>query len=283
MGRMAWATKEEAALVTDASLMVQRKDGQIMKILPEQFLTNVIHVQAMYEKPTLSGYLVEQGITPSSSFGSPRPSASAATSRAPSPQKPTPVSTSGPHHPSPHSRVQVPMRPPPSPAPPRTQGNNMSPQPGSTAASPAPARPPASASSPVPPRMQENISPQPGSTSSSPAVHMPARPRATYPTLPHNPNPIVPRGNADAVKIGGGGGGAQSGAGAVNVYANGQSPLQTNGASRAAMYVPLSAGTGTNNGSLKLPSRPARPSAFAHSVVASQGTSSPSASRVSES
>ncbi|KAJ7912571.1 polycomb enhancer protein [Mycena leptocephala] len=76
MSRMAWATKAEASLVTDASLMVPRPDGRQMRIIPEQFIMNALHVQEVYEKPLLSGYLAEEGIVLTSALsprGSPVP------------------------------------------------------------------------------------------------------------------------------------------------------------------------------------------------------------------
>ncbi|KAF7328934.1 Enhancer of polycomb-like protein [Mycena venus] len=255
--RMSWATKAEAALVTDASIIVQRPDGRDMRVLPEQFLSNAIHVQGIYEKPTLSGHLAEEGIISTFSLGPARASAAAAAMR--SPQKPTPTPVSSPsQYPSSHSRPQAPMRPPPSPAL---------------------------------PRMQENISPKPGSAPSLPSAHSPVRPRAHI-TVPHNPNPIVPVSHGDAVKVGSG---AQpspvNGNGGLAQHHNaGQAssthPLQTNGArTTAPAYVPLNPGT---NMSLKLPpSRvPVRPSPLAtHSVVASQlaSNSSRTTSRPSES
>ncbi|KAF7361342.1 Enhancer of polycomb-like protein [Mycena sanguinolenta] len=271
--RLAWVTKEEAALVTDASLAVP---GHDVRILPEYFTTNVALLQEIYQKPSLSGFLAEEGIRLARTFASvaasPRSNTPAATVRATAAaQKPTPV----------------PMRPPAAPAPaqPRMQ-ENVSPQPA-TVSSPS-TRPPAA--SPVPPRMQENISPKPGSApvASSPVVQSPVRPR-TYVTLPHNPNPIVPRANGDAVKSGAGGGGGGAHGTPVNVNVNlnarpapgghGQSPqthpLQTNGARTVAVpgYAPLSTGT---NVTLKLPSRaPSRPSPLAtHSVVVSSSPSS---------
>ncbi|KAJ6510518.1 hypothetical protein C8R45DRAFT_391280 [Mycena sanguinolenta] len=274
--RLAWVSKDEAALVTDASLAVH---GHDLRILPEYFTTNVALLQEIYQKPSLSGYLAEEGIriarTFTSAAASPRSNTPAATVRATAAaQKPTPVSTPS-THPSPHPRAQAPMRPPAVPAQPRMQ-ENISPQ---RASASAPSTRPAPAS-PVPPRMQENTSLKSGSSSPSPVVQSPVRPR-TYVTLPHNPNPIVPRANGDAVKSSGGGGGAQGASVNVNVNVNarpapgghGQSPqthpLQTNGARTG--YVPLSTGTNT----LKLPSRaPSRPSPLAtHSVVVSSSPS----------
>ncbi|KAJ7730202.1 hypothetical protein B0H14DRAFT_3616866 [Mycena olivaceomarginata] len=264
MARMAWATKEEAALVTDASIIVQRPDGRDMRIIPDQFFTNVLHSHRVYEKPT--AYLAEGSIIPTSALGPSHVGSPAIGRRAtPVQQKTTPVRPA-----SPHPRAQAPMCPPASSAPMR---------PPASPASPAPMRPPPS---PAPPRMQENISPQPGSVPSLPNVHSPAR--AAYPrihaTLPHNPNPIVPVPNGDVVKVGGGPHPQHT---SVNVNASlaqhhsplppHSHPLQTNGARTAIpAYVPLM------NMSLKLPSRVPRPSPLAtHSVVAAQiANSSPS-------
>ncbi|KAJ7640492.1 hypothetical protein DFH06DRAFT_628510 [Mycena polygramma] len=293
--RMRWATKAEAALVTDASLIVQRPDGPDMRILPEQFLANALHVQGILEKPTLTAYLAEEGIIPTSALASARGSPMSTLRAMPIHQR------AGPSSPAPpHSRGGA-QAPPSSPAPshPRAQASPVSSAPHPRVqASPAsstphpraqtPMRPP---SSPAAPRMQENISPKPGSAPSSPSVHATARPHARTHTLLHNPNPIASVPNGDAFKVGG----SQSAPVNVNVNAQRHSPvhsqpnsqpqahpLQTNGLRTAGpAYVPLNAGT---NMSLKLPaSRVPRPSPLAtHSVVASQIASS-SPSRASES
>ncbi|KAJ6589002.1 enhancer of polycomb-like-domain-containing protein [Mycena capillaripes] len=274
MGRMAWATEAEAALVTDASIIIQRPDGRDLRVIPDQFLTNVLHCKGVYEKPTLAAYLAEEGIIPLSHLASSRVSSPATGLRAvPAQQKTAPSSPA-----SPHPRAQAPMRPPASPA------SSAATRPPASPASSAAMRAPAS---PAPPKMQENISPKPGSVPSSPART--AQPR-THATLPQNPNPIAPVPNGDAVKVNGGPH-PQHTPVSVNVSVTPRRgpvppqphpyPLQTNGARTAVpAYVPLSVGTNT---SLKLPSRVPRPSPLTtHSVVAAQIASS-NPSRANES
>ncbi|KAJ7824412.1 hypothetical protein B0H14DRAFT_3469417 [Mycena olivaceomarginata] len=103
MGRMAWSTRAEAALVTDASLIVQRPDGREMRVLPEQFLANAIHMQEIYEKPI--AYLMEEGIIPTFALGPPRISSPAVIRGTPAQQKA--ATTSASPHPSLHPRPQI--------------------------------------------------------------------------------------------------------------------------------------------------------------------------------
>ncbi|KAF8147792.1 enhancer of polycomb-like-domain-containing protein [Mycena galopus ATCC 62051] len=110
--RIAWMTKAEATLVTDASLAIHGRDT---RILPAEFNTNAEFVVGILEKPSLSGYLAELGIRAArpSLFGSPAPNRVAARAT-PGPQKPTPISSPSSLQPSPQ-RVQAAMRPPPRP------------------------------------------------------------------------------------------------------------------------------------------------------------------------
>ncbi|KAJ7443033.1 hypothetical protein B0H11DRAFT_2093182 [Mycena galericulata] len=231
--RMMRLTKEEAALVTDASIPVPQPNNPDLRMIPGPFFANETHILT---EPSLHGYLAGHDIVSS-------PSELSGGSGLGSPARPTstPVQVQQPQLRTASPRAQAPMRPPSSLAPPRMQ-ENISPQNGSVLSSPS-TRPMVPQTHTAQPHNPNPISivAGPGAVKSSNAQPGPV-----------NVNGIV---NVNSMHHG------QS-------YAN----TQTNGArTTVPTYVPLPMGAGTNL-SLKLTSsRVLRPSPLAtHSVVAAQ-------------